>query len=398
LLAVCVILAACAKVALDYVTPAQKSVVDLQLETLNLHQRVLKGSPVWIGINQVAFTAFQEGANVEFPEENSKTDVLVIDTETKAIRKIVDDARIISFDRTSNKLLVARTHFSSSSDTSEEVVRLKTTYFKLTELRVLADNSVVITRIFPEGDELAAPARVLPKEGVFLAMEEPRDGYLLRVLRDGDNLLAQNKRAGDTDEALKTVWIRPNVPPTPLSVRYDEINNIKYVPFLDKFLLNELDSKQSSGTRKDMKRVWRRSYNLAPYRLLSRNGSIEEIPYPAWIKDFGLEEPKGPNGEGYDFNSLSVTKPGILIRKDFGHAANYFLYKNSQVYRLVAANAEDKVGEGLPILANSTWLELISPDGCKVAFTHRIVEMAESTSQDGYYLSIVKVCTDSVRR
>ncbi len=355
----------------------------------------MKGSLVWISTDQLVVTAFQEDAEVEFPEQNSRSRVLLINTTNKSIRAIADNAQVIDFNSRSRTLLVARSHWALVVDPNGGSTG-RTSYFDLRELHVLADDMVVVDRTLPAGSVPPDRASNFPKEGLFRTMPEPQDGYLLRVLKQGDTLLAQSERAAATDEPLGTVWIRPNMPQMPIPVRFDEIFGVKYVGFLDKFLLNYTDPKQA-GPTKDKRRVWKRPYDFPPYRLLGRDGSVEEIPYPTWIREFGLEEPKRRDGGGYDFSSLSVTRPGLLIRKDLGYDANYFLYKDPQLYRLVAgggSQASPWTKESLVVY--STWLEMVSPDGCKVAFTHQRVEMARSTSQEGYYLSIVDLCKASV--
>lgn len=371
--------------------PGNKRTVDLPVDTLDPPQRVLKGSPVWVSADQVVVTAFQDHAEVEFPEENSKCQVLLINTTKRSIRAIADNARVIGFNSQTKALLVARSHWDLVADAKGGNTS-KTSYFDLRELRVRPDDTVVVEKNFPAGSAPPDPTSNFPKQGLFTSMPEPQDGYLLRVVKPGDSLQAQDERASATDDALATVWIRPNLPPTPITVRFDEVTDVRYVGFLDKFQLSHVDAKQVSLAR-DRRKVWRRPYDFPPYRLLGRDGHVEEIPYPSWLGDYGLQEPQRRDGGGYDFSSLSITRPGLLIRKDFGHDANYFLYKDAQLYRLMAAAGnEGSPRTTRPLVAYSTWLEPVSPDGCKVAFTHQRVEMAGSTRLDGYYLSVIDLC------
>ena len=67
-------------------SPGNKHTVDLPVDTLNPPQQVLKGSPVWVSADQVVVTAFEDHAEVEFPEENSKCQVLLINTTKRSIR------------------------------------------------------------------------------------------------------------------------------------------------------------------------------------------------------------------------------------------------------------------------------------------------------------------------
>jgi hypothetical protein len=339
----------------------------------------------------VVVTAFQDHAEVEFPEENSKCQVLLIDTTKRSISAIADNARVIAFDSQTKALLVARSRWDLVAD-SKGGNTGKTSYFELRQLRVRPDDTAVVEKTFPAGSAPPDLTSNFPKHGLFEPMPEPQDGYLLRIVKPGDNLQAQDERATAADEALATIWIRPNAAPTPVPVRFDEVSDVRYVGFLDKFQLSHTDPKQVSLT-KERRRVWRRPYDFPPYRLLGRDGHVEEIPYPSWLGDYGLQEPKRRDGGGYDFSSLSVTRPGLLIRKDFGHDANYFLYKDAQLYKLIAAKeVKGSPRTAGPLVAYSTWLEPVSPDGCKVAFTHQRVEMARSTRQDGYYLSIIDLC------
>jgi hypothetical protein len=157
------------------------------------------------------------------------------------------------------------------------------------------------------------------------------------------------------------VWLRPGRPPLTLPVMRTEIDGGKarFLAFRGQYLLNRFDSQGDSRTDRRLagRHIWgNRPYDLTPYRLLSRDGGIEEIPYPYVIREYGI---KG-------FHELIPTKAGIVIEAtDPGKGrTGLFLLNGDRLQRfwppparLEFLRTKEQVG-GL----------ILSPDGCKIAF------------------------------
>jgi hypothetical protein len=181
------------------------------------------------------------------------------------------------------------------------------------------------------------------------------------------------------DEAI-AVLHRPGKPPVELSIRAGEIDTIPlYIPLLQKYLLNGWDSQISSSTNKRLAgAAWgNRQYDLTPFRLLAPDGSVEEIPYPKQIFDYGIT----------GFGHLLPMRPGIVINAA-GAArgeAGLFLLQGERFIRFWGGPSVFdwyKVGpvelpaslrlSGRPSLLD--WNKhgalgmVSSPDGCQLAF------------------------------
>ncbi len=129
----------------------------------------------------------------------------------------------------------------------------------------------------------------------------------------------------------------------------DEIGGgrVLYLPFLKKYFLHWLDSQGNSGTDEWLNSRWDRPYELAPYRLMSLDGTIEVIPYPRILFEYGI---KG-------FAWIFPSKVGLVIQR----GREILLLQGDQLYRVWSGDHRFLPNEGI---AGSA----ISPDGCKVAF------------------------------
>ena len=150
--------------------------------------------------------------------------------------------------------------------------------------------------------------------------------------------------------------MRPGKAPLDINVRVDEIHGASgnignYLAYAQKYLLNTWDSQGDSDTDRRLGGVgWNRPYDLTPYRLMALDGSIEEIPHPKIIFEYGLKR----------FAYFLPTPAGVIISSN-----NLFLLQGERLTRIwprpgLFGRITPEIIDGL----------VLSPDGCKIAFRH----------------------------
>ncbi|HET9642179.1 MAG TPA: hypothetical protein VFP68_02190, partial [Burkholderiaceae bacterium] len=204
------------------------------------------------------------------------------------------------------------------------------------------------------------------------------DGYFVE-----DDTLSQAERQAmrSRGESPHIVWVRPDRPPLPLPLRFDDIDpTVEYVTFLDKYLLNTYDTASSRPGH-------------PPFRLLDKDGKIEEIPYPAFVHDYGLDEPiyKGPGAVNINFGEFVLTRLGILVEKQREHGSAIYLFENNQLYRITGGRHLLGIPLGHTLSAEGASSFQVSPDGCKVAYRHLNVNALEAVGTP-QFLSFFNVC------
>lgn len=181
---------------------------------------------------------------------------------------------------------------------------------------------------------------------------------IARLLRESDGYIDRVRKvtAGGVNDIDKAILRKPGAPPQELPVRASEISKVMYLAYAKKYLLNTWDSQNDSDTDKRLGGAnWNRPYDLTPYRLMALDGSIEEIPYPKVIFDYGIRY----------FDVLFPTRAGIVIeamgakRSEYG----FFLLQGDRLTRFL----------GGPRILGFDGREgvngiSLSPDGCKIAF------------------------------
>lgn len=168
-----------------------------------------------------------------------------------------------------------------------------------------------------------------------------RDGFIPFAL--------PGQKRENIDRSLATV-IRPDAPPLTLPVLRSEIRDIRYLAFSGQYQLTTWDSQDNGFTDRRLagSNAWgSRPYALTPYRLLSRDGSIEEIPYPYVIREYGIQR----------FGELLPTKAGILINAQ----GSLLLIDGNRLRRVWGKPSFFKTPEAPVGFA-------LSPSGCKLAF------------------------------
>jgi|GEM_PF-7075142 len=378
--------------------PYSPRVKDLPVETFDTGLLMIRplSIPYWINNDEVLITAVQDGKKATFSQIDTPAKTVIANFSKREIRTVAEDGNVVNFDRYSKHFMLAKLRDTDIPDPRQGASATKTLYLDLRELSVKNDGRIEIERRYPEGSEPPDDIGVLPKNVPRRSLGHPKDGYLINVVKEGDTLLKQGERNRLSDEPEATAWFRAGEPLIPIPVRFEEISDGLYVEFLDKFQLNVGDSAMSSHTNRAMSASWARPYDLTPYRLLSRDGTIEEIPYPSFIKEFGLEERRTDNEPGrVNFSSLLFTKPGILIRKNLEDGGDYFLYKGQQVYRLIAHSSSLTSSAWFRIRPNRVIFETLSPNGCRLAYTHIKASTSGVTRSPDFYLTIIDLCTPS---
>ncbi|MCB4359295.1 hypothetical protein [Quatrionicoccus australiensis] len=150
----------------------------------------------------------------------------------------------------------------------------------------------------------------------------------------------------------KATYVVPNKPAIELNIHFSEIKGgwRQYLEYARKYQLNYYDPHGTSMTDKRLAgNSWgNRPYALTPFRLLSLDGSIEEIPYPEIIYEYGLK------GVGY----FLFTPVGLLITPN----TSIMLLNDERLTRIW----------GKPTswfhTPESVFAMQLSPDGCKLVF------------------------------
>ena len=263
------------------------------------------------------------------------------------------------------------------------------------EVRIEPNGDVIEVKRFEPGAEPPASYLKPPEDenyprGVsYESLNDGWDGFLINYLEPGDTYRKQFERIDKTGEGYPTMWIRPGQPPLPLSVRYDEIFSPVYLKYLDKFLLNNGDTSMSSSTNSNIAvRPWNRHYEYTPFRLLARDGTVEDIPYPDFIFDCGIASRKWQNGVGRNFSIFLPTRAGILISKDRENGSSLYLFQNNQLYQI--AGGKMLLGVNLAHLsAERISLNQLSPGGCKFAYSHLGTDRSYRAPK---FLTILDLC------
>jgi hypothetical protein len=140
-----------------------------------------------------------------------------------------------------------------------------------------------------------------------------------------------------------------------------------------------------------MKSVWKRPYEFTPFRLLGQDGSIQAIPYPEFIFEYGIAD---RNSHELNFSRLLVTKAGIITHKIRKYGSALYLFKKNQLYLIaggktaVNIDAAENSAEGIQTTR-------LSPDGCKLAYSHLKGMRVESKYGSPVFFSIIDFCVNS---
>lgn len=196
---------------------------------------------------------------------------------------------------------------------------------------------------------------------------------MLRLEIDGYIDLEMKVNAGNVGNIDRAIWHKPGRAPVELTIPASQIDSGKalYLPYLGKYLLRSTDSRVESGTNRALSGAnWKFAYELAPYSLLGTDGKVEQISYPYVLAEFGIKQ----------FSEFLPVKDGIVIRTD----SDLFLMKGEALFRIWT-------GRSSALWGKTEWPKglAVSPDGCKIAFTH-YADIARDSKKP---VSIINICS-----
>lgn len=308
----------------------------------------------WLSDNLLVVNALREESDANRRQAER---LMLVDASTRQITTLVSEGRLQCWNR---DLQVASISPGYKSDSYH--------YMQLNSGGRLSELSTV-----PQFDKGSCWTQEFVKKshGNAKYLSE-MDGYIQRYYPGKKSL---------ENAASNATLISPGKPPKILPVRVDEIEGgkAKYLAFMDKYLLNRLDSQGSSSTERRLAGLaWGdRPYDLTPYRLLARDGSIEEIPYPKILFEYGVRY----------FYELLPTRAGILIDAATNGKGEHglFLLKGERLIRFW----------GRPVLFSSGREGVsgttLSPDGCKIAF-RRFADWKRNTRK---HITIINLCKEA---
>ena len=292
--------------------------------------RDLDISGIWLSNDLFAMTTVKDLPDAV---KNHLLEVRLVDWKTKSSKVLVDAGILVCWNPERQIASIQKTYSSPTGDIKYDLIHLDAQG----QVRARSDH-VEISPYFCQA------TASLPPKSLTISLSEA-NGYI-QINVPGDPYRA-NKSA---------IWIRPGQAPLDLNVRVDEINSANdgdgnYLAYAKKYLLNTFDSQWNSDTDKRLGGVgWNRPYDLTPYRLMALDGSIEEIPYPKIIFEYGLKR----------FAYFLPTPAGFIISSN-----NLYLLQGEKLTRVWPR--PDLFGHITPeIIAGLA----LSPDGCKLAFRH----------------------------
>jgi len=284
----------------------------------------------WLNNDLIAVNAMQD-----VPDANKKElqRIMLVEAKTGKSRVLLESAELFCWN---DERQIASVASVGGEDRITRLINL-TNLGSYSELKGSSDLSHHICR---------SPLLSRPQGAIAASLRES-DGYIL--LSQADNSF---------DPAKTGVWYRPGMPPVDLEILVDELPERlpQYLAYSGKYLLNKWDSQHNSSTDKRLAgATWKRPYDLTPYRLLSLDGKVEEIPYPYIIFEYGLQY----------FGELLPTKAGILINNTGQGKGEHglFLLNGYKLTRIWGGSGWFDKGRG----EVATGLQL-SPDGCTIVF------------------------------
>lgn len=212
-----------------------------------------------------------------------------------------------------------------------------------------------------------------------------------KPLRQGDGHIDLSARDDKETATLGTAkLVRPGMPSVELGIPNAAVSWPIYLPYYDKYLMSAADYRRSSGTAKKHSGIyWKFPYRVSPYWLVSRSGEVEAIPFPEVIEQYGVSE----------FEYLWPTPQGLLINdtRAMAPGKGLLLLQGDRLYRVW--------GGPLPLVLNLfknlrgrgeiVYVLNISPDGCRVVFTHASrYPLPKDKSPDPVPLSVLNLCKE----
>lgn len=232
---------------------------------------------------------------------------------------------------------------------------------KVSGLRSVSDDGVIADT------DVAQELQISPGSCKFLLRD--RKTYAsdwISYLRLGDGYIERGDTRNSvlTNATILAVLHQPDRPPKELSVRGADVQaDVIYLRFLNQYQLNSSDPRtyhsvpggyecpaEDPGGKECTRRHHKR--NEIPFRLMSMDGQISEVRYPDELADW--------LGGWQMFGKALVTRAGLLVFKT-GEAtirseSGLFLITKDQTRRIWGKNRD------------FLFRDVLSPDGCKLAF------------------------------
>jgi hypothetical protein len=318
----------------------------------------------WLDNDSLIATAIPAGqawGGVSGPDPNAR--VAFINFPARTVKFIIDDGNILRTDAERSIFLVGYT-------TRER---------DLQEVHITPDGRVSVLRQIHHGDPdlklwpdvpKGPPVRSLTRGDIAY-----RDGYLTPAVVDYKKL--------QTDvEPIATLWVRPDGSRVLLKdVPFQEIGHPIWQEYSQRYLLTPSDPRlfAHEPSRSD------RHFKTYPVRLIDLNGKVYQAPYPPFVFNYGL----------MTFEEFRFTATGALVTKTEDQPGDpptgMYFYEGTQLYRLTGGGTFLGV-ESHPVVAYTIWDLELSPNGCRIAYTHRT---GPPYTQKAWYplvLSIIDLC------
>ena len=286
----------------------------------------LSTTGIWLNNDLFAMSSMKDSPDAI---EKKSLQVMLVDFKTKTSRILVDTGQLVCWNPERKIASIQKTYTSFTEDVKYDLIHLDAQG----RAKKLIDKKDINPHLCQSEASLAA-----------------REGSLSILLRESDGYIQKAAQGASFQYDKLAIWMRPGKAPLNLNLRVDEIygasSNIgNYLAYSKKYLLNTWDS-QGGATDG----VVSRSYGLMPYRLMALDGSIEEMPYPKIIFEYGIKS----------FGLFLPTPVGVLISTN-----HLFLLQGEKLTRIWPR----------PNLFGLVAYEMISdlvlsPDGCKVAVRH----------------------------
>ncbi|WP_443115411.1 hypothetical protein [Herbaspirillum seropedicae] len=310
----------------------------------------LASAGIWLSNDLFAMTSTKD---LPAAAEKLLLEVRLVDWQTKTSKILVDEGQLVCWNP-ERQIASIKTYSNTSGEISVS--------YKLIQLTAQGQVSLRSDNVPINQHSCQATASLPPRDSLPILLREP-DGYIERSHPDAPYKSHKN-----------AIWMRPGKAPLDINVRVDEIHGASgnignYLAYAQKYLLNTWDSQGDSDTDRRLGGVgWNRPYDLTPYRLMALDGSIEEIPYPKILFEYGLKR----------FAYFLPTLAGVIISSN-----NLFLLQGERLTRIwprpgLFGRITPEIIDGL----------VLSPDGCKLAFRH----YANSKYSTPKSVTIINLC------
>ena len=371
-----------------------REVIDIQSETFNTGLQEA-GESFWLDDRQFLVTAVQEDQEGLPVEQQARTRVVLVNWQARTMRTIAEKSRLLHATASgAERRIVIGLRYTATWHTADRQHYGRAAFADLREIAIDADGQ--LHDLCTYGPNSSPPRLLAGLPGI--PLDGGTAGSLARETFKTDRADRRPRYRDESDLATfamaceaepaylpatpGTLWLRDSEPTMRLPLRFEEISCGQYLPFMDRFLLNDGDSSETPQTNSHLSNSWTHPYEFTPYRLLARDGTIEEIPYPEFIFDFGLAPRKWHVRNGVNFSKFQVVRGGLVVTKTGENAPGVYLFRDNQLYRVSRDGSH-----GMRTLR-------LSPDGRKLAYTHLAEPATGKEHKDKWLVTIVRLTDD----